>query len=149
MTPCLFMLICIALYCLSGFIGHCVHKGHGHTYVPRMLPAVWETPCALVCAVFFCTDVACRPVICFGLVWRRACAAVHMALPLASPPPQRRLRGKTPLAWVANGQVPLPAPLELLDEAKPDARRQAYLVTFPFPKQPRSATGEVFSQPYT
>ena len=66
-----------------------------------------------------------------------------MALPLASPPPQRRLRGKTPLAWVANGQVPLPAPLELLDEAKPDARRQAYLVTFPFPKQPRSATGEV------
>ena len=101
------------------------------------------TQCALIGAVFCCPNVECRPGFCIGEVWQRSCSTVHTALLLTSPLPQRRLRGKTPLAWVANGQVPLPAPLELLDEAKPDARRQAYLVTFPFPKQPRSATGEV------
>ena len=69
----------------------------------------------------------------------------HMALPVALPLPlpQRRLRGKTPPAWVARGQISLPEPLELPDEARPDARRQVYLVTFPFPKQQRSTTGEV------
>ena len=48
-----------------------------------------------------------------------------------------RLRSKT--QWPP--QAPLPAPLLLDDEATTDSKRQAYLITFPFPRQARAASG--------
>ena len=49
----------------------------------------------------------------------------------------RRLRSKT--QWPP--QASLPAPLLLDDEATTDPKRQAYLITFPFPRQARAASG--------
>ena len=51
---------------------------------------------------------------------------------------RRRLRAKTPQPPCA--QSPLPAPVELGDEAPEDAKRMAYLVTFPHPR-PGSTSG--------
>ena len=53
---------------------------------------------------------------------------------------RRRLRSKTkPITPV---QQPLPQPVELGDEAPDDSKRQAYLVTFPHPRQAFASTGE-------
>ena len=57
--------------------------------------------------------------------------------------PRRRLRSKTSPAAAEADQNRSPLPLELPEEAPSNARRQAYLITFPFPKQAWAATGEV------
>ncbi len=62
-----------------------------------------------------------------------------MSLPALRP--TRRLRQKTCV------RQPLAEPLQLGDEAPPDAKRQVYLVTFPHPRQTHSSTGEVLVAP--
>ena len=59
--------------------------------------------------------------------------------------PRRRLRGKQPAPRVS--QEPLPAPLELEEEAQPQEKRIVYLVTFPHPRQANAQTGEKLVAP--
>ena len=60
-------------------------------------------------------------------------------MPAAALRPARRLWRKTPPP--RHTQQPLPAPLELLEEAPATAKRQVYLVTFPHPLPGSTSNG--------